>query len=349
MILLQRSIDTYGQPPHIGHAVPIVHHELDDGAHWHEARKIGGSDAAAALGVHAYGKTRRKLYLEETGQSEPFSGNYQTERGQWMEEFGRRQLQEQLYGRAPLIEACPMQWSLRHPKHEWMTANLDVVVMEAVVVCTAIGEIKCPGDHVLGDLDRLEHGEPVAPMSAVGNYVIQCQHNLCVTGLDRCWLVVLPGTREPRFILLERDEALIGQIVEAERSLWLDHIVPGIEPAPAAHDIGDLAKAWRAAHGELEAHDPAIGEMLHELKSLRDARKEIESELNGIKNEENQTKAEIITAARKYGARKLRVSGHSITHVTPRKPRVDVDALRKDHPEIVARYESARDPYFKVT
>jgi putative phage-type endonuclease len=324
-------VDQFGAPPGVGHATPLFHVKLDahpgeeHGPHWHEIRNhgIGGSEAAAALGVGH--DSPRQLARVKMGLEPPFSGNYQTRRGAHMEAFALAEF-ECATGRH--VERVP--WVLRHPAAH-ATCNLD-----ALIEGNAVGEVKCPGDYVSSDLRRLEDGLPVAPMSTVGNYVIQCTHNMWVCGLDRAWLIVLPGTMDPVFIELRQSEPLRAAIEDAERTLW-QMIQAGVEPPFRRGDMQELARVWRERHqGEMETADPALVDMLSTYDRLNAASKEAEAELKAHK-------ARLLERATSVGAQKLRVvtpgKRRSITLVQKR-PRVDLKAMEAEHGELVKRYRT---------
>jgi putative phage-type endonuclease len=345
--LYTRSVSEFGVPPMVGHAVPLFHVKLDAdqgdrSEHWYAVRRhsIGGSEAADALGV-GY-KSPRQLARLKLGIEPEFGGNYHTRRGTHMEAFALAELELRT---ERLVETVP--WVLQHPEHEWATCNLD-----ALIDGDTVGEVKCPGDHVRGDLARLIDGLPVAPMSAVGRYVIQCNHNMWVCGLERATLIVLPGTYEPVIVELRRDDALVAAIASAEAALWR-LIDQGVEPPPRAQDIGDMAKAWRAEHqGEMETNDADLVEMFHELDAIRENRKEHEEAVKEYKALEEEAKAKMIERATAAGAKKLRVQvggkSRSITLVEKR-PRWDTKAMEAV-PELVEKYRTKESkPEFRVS
>jgi predicted phage-related endonuclease len=304
--LLKRSIAKFGKPPTIGHAVPLFHHELDDGAHWHEGRKIGGSDASKAMGLHAYGGTPRRLYLEKIGLAESFAGNYATEYGSYMEEFGRIQFRKQRMG---VVE---VPWSWRHPEHPWRTCNLDGLTEDG-----GQGEVKCWGDYVKGDLERLQAGEPVNPATAVGNAVMQMQHNLSVMGLTHSWLIAMCGKRDIYFIRVEHNEALAERILKDERTLWENHIAPALEdmtkagelaPQERGPDIGDIRREWNLEQlGErvLPSPDAGLVTLLEQYDALKEATKEPASLVAELDAEAKEVRARLEKRASLYRAKKL--------------------------------------------
>jgi putative phage-type endonuclease len=340
--LLKRSIAKYGKPPTIGHAVPLFHAQLDDGANWLPARRytVGGSEAAAAMGIGAH-QTARQLGRRKLGLDPPFAGNFHTRRGHALEVFALEEFKREMsigYERVP--------WVLQHPERRRQTCNLDGLMEDG-----AIGECKAPGDYVAKDLKRLIAGLDVAPMSEVGNYVIQCNHNMSVAGLDHAWLIVLPGTLDPVFIRLDRDDALIASIVEHQARFW-DIIDANRVPPARGADLKDLAREWkRINQGELETADAMLAGLFADLDVFRSAMKEAKDIASAHEDSAKDIEATIVARAQRYDADKLRVNGARkglVTHVQP-KDKLDRAALEAAHPDIVKQFLKPSEPYYKVT
>jgi putative phage-type endonuclease len=130
---------------------------------WHAARRrgIGGSDAAALLGMSAY-TTRRTLWEIKTGQREGDPGNAYTRCGQLLE---AAILDRAYHGHAYPGDRYGSMRSLAHP---FMLANIDGTHDGRLV------EIKTTGKAWRGVPDH---------------YVCQVRHYLYVCGLDAADLV----------------------------------------------------------------------------------------------------------------------------------------------------------------
>ena len=65
---------------------------MGDMATFHAERLtgLGGSDIGAILGLNPW-RTPYQVFLEKTGQAEPFTGNLQTRFGSYAEEFVARE------------------------------------------------------------------------------------------------------------------------------------------------------------------------------------------------------------------------------------------------------------------
>lgn len=162
---------------------------------------IGGSDAAAVVGLNAF-SSRYALWAEKTGKVEPFEGNLATEVGSYLEEFVANKFEEETGKKVRKVNA-----SYLNSDYPWAIANID----REIVGEDAGLEIKTTSEL---NLKKFKNGEYPA------NYYVQMTHYLCVTGKKRWYLAVLIGNREFRTFVLERDEEEISALMEAEKEFW---------------------------------------------------------------------------------------------------------------------------------
>jgi putative phage-type endonuclease len=278
---------------------------------WREQRTngIGASEAATALGIGR--SSRLMLFNDKQGITPPFTGNYHTERGKALEQVGLDWFERETGKSAP-----KMHWSWRHPEYPWMLSNYDGWVHEE----NAPAEVKAPGDYVLPELHRLMSGDPVCPVSEAARYYAQIQHEMIVPDSTHGYLIVLPGTRTPVWMRIERDHDFCALLIEAERSLWEDHILTGMPPEASGPDLKDIELAWRAERGDIVA--PPTDQRLRQL--LEDYEREeaevtaINRRLKEAKRRQKDSKARLLARASVYGAKVLRVQGaekpRSIAH-----------------------------------
>lgn len=109
----------------------------------------------------------------------------------------------------------PQSWLIRHESVDWAIATPDALSLGH----QQIGEFKTTGKDWVKP--------PV-------QYVRQVQWQMYVTGADSClfaWLlrkvalsddgpVMVPGWFEPKYLVIERDEKMIGKLVETAERLW---------------------------------------------------------------------------------------------------------------------------------
>src|SRR5690606_25889861 len=64
------------------------------------------------------------------------------------------------------------------------------------------------------------------------NYYVQCVHYMAVTGAERWYLAVLVLNNAFHVFTIERDDAEIQALIEAEKDFWENHVLKQIPPAP---------------------------------------------------------------------------------------------------------------------
>lgn len=170
---------------------------------WKKLRSgyIGGSDAAAVVGLNPYASAY-SLWAEKTGRTAGFAGNLATEVGTYLEEFVAKKF-EQATGKK--VRRCNQ--SILNSLYPWAIANID----REIVGEDAGLEIKTTDSL---NLKKFSGGEYPA------NYYVQCVHYLAVTGKARWYLAVLIGNREFRHFTIERDEGEIAALMTAEDDFW---------------------------------------------------------------------------------------------------------------------------------
>lgn len=127
------------------------------------SRYIGGSDAAAVVGMNAY-VSPYSLWAEKTGSLPGFSGNLATEVGAYLEEFVARKFSE-ITGK----KVRRANQSFLNSDYPWAIANID----REIIGEDAGLEIKTTDTM---NLKKFRGGEYPA------NYYVQSVHYLAVTG-----------------------------------------------------------------------------------------------------------------------------------------------------------------------
>lgn len=187
---------------------------------WLEARKrgIGGSDAAAAVGLNPF-KSQLELWLEKTGRDALLS---KPDPNDTLEPVYWGSLLE------PIVAAAYTQHTghrvrrvnaiLQHPAHPFMLANLD----REVVGVPGVQILECKTAGEFG----VRHWK-----SGVPEYVqLQVQHQLAVAGKPAADVAVLMCGQALEVHRIERDDALIAQLIELEARFW--HYVETDSPPP---------------------------------------------------------------------------------------------------------------------
>lgn len=219
-----------------------------DRAAWLARRRagIGGSDAAAVVGLHPW-LSPLGLFFDKTGavgaDTEP------TEAMEWgirLESVVAQAWSEK--NQQPIKRFPPYDPAniLAHPEHPWMIANLDGLVLADDtsipfddtddVHPVAVLEIKTASGWAAADWDE-----------GVPQYVvIQCMHQMAVTGYERAEVACLVGGSRYVQDTIERDEELIEGLIAAEARFW-QQVLDGVPPAVDAHpNTAEVLKArWQ--------------------------------------------------------------------------------------------------------
>lgn len=193
---------------------------------------IGGSDAAAVVGLNSH-VSPYSLWAEKTGRVPGFAGNLATEVGTWLEEFIAQKFAQET---GKKVRKCNL--SFLNSQYPFAIANID----REIVGEDAGLEIKST-DSI--NLKKFKGGEYPA------NYYVQCVHYMAVTGKNRWYLAVLIGNREFKWFTIERDQAEIDALMEAE-SDFMEYVknntAPPIDGSKATSDA--LAAVYFMGDGE---------------------------------------------------------------------------------------------------
>lgn len=292
---------------------------------WLSVRKhgIGSSDAAAAVGLNPY-QSQLELWLEKTGRdallpkSDPQDEDSPTYWGNILEPIVATHYTQRTGNRVRRINAV-----LQHPDPSlsWMLANIDREVIGASDV--QILECKTAG---INGARLWKDGVPV--------YVqLQVMHQLAVTGKRAADVAVLLGGQHLEIHRIERDDELIGRLIELERDFW--SYVQRDTPPPA--DGSDSAEqALRCLYPQDSGstldftQNPILSGAFDDLQSVRaslEAQGKREAEL---KQQLQQAMGEASRAQFANGSVTWRKAKDSVV--------LDVPRLLKEKPYLLARY-----------
>lgn len=216
--------------PRKGAALRLVSTKAMEREDWLEIRRtgIGSSDAAAAIGLNPY-QSQLELWMQKTGKSnllpaiDPNDDTSPMFWGTMLEPIVAAHYTKRTGNKVRRVNAV-----LQHSEHPWMLANVDREVVGSSEV--QILECKTAGIHGA----RLWR-------DGVPEYVqLQVMHQLAVTGHRAADVAVLVGGQELRIFRIERDEALIAQLITLEKQFW-DMVQQGIAPTGDGSDSSDLA------------------------------------------------------------------------------------------------------------
>lgn len=281
---------------------------------WLELRKkgIGGSDAAAIVGLDRY-RSPFDVYADKLGLKPEQPDNEAMRQGRDLEQYVAERFMEATGKKVRRRNAI-----LQHPEHHWMLANIDRWV---------VGEnagLECKTTSVL---NRAKFSQGEFPP----NYYVQCVHYMAVTGAERWYLAVLVLNKAFHVFTIERDEAEIQALIEAEKHFWENHVLKQIPPAPdGSESTSELLKQMFPEAREREevalyGHEEKIQQYL-EL----DAKvKELTQERDAIKQE-----LQLALADAEIG----RAQGYIVEWKNQTRQTLDTQRLKTEQVEIYEKY-----------
>lgn len=287
---------------------------------WLELRQgyIGGSDAGAVVGLNPY-KSAFTLWAEKTGKVPPFEGNLTTEVGSYLEEFVA-----QLFCRETLKNVRRKNAILVSDLYPFACANVDRMIVGE----KAFLEIKTTNSIPL--MRKLRDSEEFPDA-----YYAQCVHYMAF-GFQKCYLAVLINCRELKIYTLEKDQAEINALMEAEKKFWYDNVLALVPPAIDGSDsTAETVEAITGASTDAEADLTPLADELRHYETLQGLQKDTEKAMEEIKS---KIKAYMGDAGR--GA----FDRYTITYKTQQRTTFDRKALAADHQELsFGKYEKVSE------
>jgi putative phage-type endonuclease len=257
---------------------------------------LGGTDAAALAGVNPPRWSQPiDVYLDKTGASEPRPPSKLMALGSLMEDLVA----------TLATEATGMRWRrwtapVRSRDYPWAGGHLDRL---------AAGYVP-DGEHLEPGLERAllecktatsssgwgEQGTTLVP----AHYMVQVQHYLAVTGRPVAILAVLLGYADFRWYRLERDDALITNLMRLEERFWRENVLAGVPPEPdGSESYGDhLRRKLAQDSGEELPMTPEQVLLAGQLRVARGARDAIAQQVAEL---EQRLQASMGTATRLIG------------------------------------------------
>lgn len=292
-------------------------------ADWLEVRRtgIGGSDAAAAVGLNPY-KSQLELWLEKTGRDadlpkpDPNDTGAPTYWGTLLEPIVAAAYTQQTGHRVRKVNAV-----LRHPTVPFMLANLDREVIGVpdvqILECKTAGEF---GSR------HWENGVP--------EYIqLQVQHQLAVTGKQAADVAVLLCGQRLAVHRIERDDDLIARLIPLEAQFW-QYVTSDTPPPGDGSESADRALRClypRDSGGTVDfSDDRQLSGVFSDLVAVRGRIEALEVAAAKLK--------QTIQHAMGDASRALFDTGEVTFKRSKDSTSTDLERLRADHPELAQQY-----------
>ena len=178
-------------------------------------RGIGGSDAAAILGISPW-RTARDLYYDKLNvvKADMDENWVALEMGHLLENLVAR-----IFAKKTGLRIFQRKVMFQHPLYPWMLADLDYLA-ELPDGSNAILEIKTTNYNARENW--WYNGEEIVPVY----YESQGRHYMSVMNLDRVYFCCLYGNNEDEVIIrhLDRDYAYESELIALEDAFWNDFV-----------------------------------------------------------------------------------------------------------------------------
>lgn len=281
---------------------------------WLEERRkgIGGSDAAAILGMNPY-RSPLAVYMDKLGLAPEIPDNEAIRQGRDLEQYVADRFCEATSKKVRRVNRI-----LQHPEYPWMLANIDrdVVGEDAGLECKTTSPYnKTPFDQ----------GDVPAP------YYWQCQHYMAVTGAKNWYLAILVHGKAFHTFEISRNDEHINFLIEKCRSFWFDNVLAGVPPLPTGTDADDELVTMLPA-----SHDPDDVADLQDLEDEIVLMQTLKGEADDLDKRIKAIRQRIIM--RLDGAETGRTNRWTVTYKEQASRRLDTAQLRAEHPDIAEEY-----------
>lgn len=289
----------------------------------HRRKAIGGSDAAAIIGMNSWASPY-SVWADKLGKLPEKEDTEAMRIGRDLEDYVAKRFTEKTGKKVRRENAI-----IKNPDYPFAHANVDRMV---------IGEdagLECKTTSVM-NLKKFKNGEYPE------HYYVQCVHYLAVTGCERWYLGVLVLGEGFHDYVIERDEAEIKALMESEEAFW--RYVESETPPTA-----DGAESTSKAIGTLypTSNDDTVSLVSYEadLREYMALSAQIKS-LEALKEDKaNKVKAFLREAGRGES------TAYRVTWTTSERSTFDSKRYAKDNPgvDLSEYYKKSTYRTFKVT
>jgi len=241
---------------------------------WLAARRagLGGSDASTVVGLNPY-MSQYSLWLDKTGRSVEKPDNDAMEWGRRLE---------------PVIRDWFTDTTGVKTRRSGLLRSREVPFQQF----TPDGLCDCGGVLETKTTSwRTQDAEVWLDGQVPDHAELQSQHGMAVTGKDHAHCVVLIDGRKPLHQVVQRDEKLIAELTDVERTFWFDHVIADVAPAIDGSD--STTEALKARYGLAVDQVVSAGVEVDDLISRRDrAKQRLKAVEDEVAELDNQLRAE---------------------------------------------------------
>lgn len=249
-------------------------HETEEGRlRWLELRKgfIGGSEAAAALGLSRY-QSRIELYYSKTDDVIPaIADSEKMWAGRMMEP-----VIAEMFAERTGKHVIKQPYFYCHPIHRFMGANIDfgVYAENAGLECKNTANKNNFTDGHIPD-----------------EWYLQAMHYMAVTGASRWYLAYLLDGWKFDYVTLERDDSLIDKMIAGESDLWVNHIMQRVPPEFDGSESATKVLGLMYPNELAEPHEPV--QLPETVDDMWEEANEISRQISVLERRQSELKNQI--------------------------------------------------------
>ncbi|WP_444643224.1 YqaJ viral recombinase family protein [Caproiciproducens sp. R1] len=307
---------------------------------WLEYRRqgIGGSDAAAVLGISPF-RTARDLYYDKLNVVSP-----EDDEDNWVAKKMGHLLEDlvaEIFHVKTGFRVYQIKKMFQHPEHRFMLADIDFFI-ELPDGTTAILEIKTTNYNAK---EKWWHnGEEIVPLY----YEVQGRHYMCVMNIDQVYFCCLYGNNENEVIIrhIARDPMYESELIALEENFWMNHVLA--QAPPSYTEDGDLIEQSLRRHlGPADEGAPAVvlnmgltANLMRYLE-LQKEKQEADAQSRELDSQMKRLRAFIIEQMGKSCTAVCENNGTSymVTYNPVRKAEIKKDDLTRLHLQLPEVYE----------
>lgn len=271
---------------------------------------VGGSDAAAAMGVSRW-TSPLQLWAEKTGKVEPkdLSDIEAVELGTELEDFVAKKFERKT---GMKVRRAPKDY--QHKVYDFMRCQVDRLVegtdeLLEVKTCSAWKAKEWEGEEIPGE------------------YIIQVMYQLLITGRSVGWIACLIGGQKFVYKKIEFEQTLADKIEQGVIAFW-EMVKEGTPPMAVGDDNDFIAQLYPKSDDQIQA----IEEMNDSIALLQQTKNDIGEFIKTKDELEAKLKAVI---ADSLG---IKTTRYVCTWKPQETTRVDSKALKGGDPEIFNKY-----------
>lgn len=227
----------------------------------HRRNAIGGSDAAAIIGLNDYASPF-SVWLDKLGKAQPVEETEAMRLGHDLEEYVARRFCEATGKKVRRRNAI-----IYNDRYPFAHANIDreVIGESAILECKTTSKL---------NLHKFSEGDYPS------NYYVQVMHYMAVTGAQKAYIAVLVLQEGFYWFEVNRDEKEIEALMNAERQFW-EYVTRQEEPPVISADADALYQAHPTSDGTSIDLFGRAGQMSRYLQ-IKEQIKALETEADTI-------------------------------------------------------------------